>query len=188
MVETIENLETTQTEVVSTETQTEVETSTEWKAPTSPEELDTMIKAAVNKSNTEMLKALGVKSIKEFKEQKTEFETKYNELGNIVNERDEYQTKYQDLNNEIKTLKEETILNKLNIQEDYKNDLKQLALAQVTEEKNFEQVLTEMVTGRYKYATRGTSQVRMGTERNQTQQENSNVSPELAKKYPWLNK
>lgn len=159
----------------------------EFKAPASKEELDQLTQAAINRAKTEMLKDLGVKSVKEFKEFKNEIETKYSEFDSLLKEKDEYASKYESLVNEHTTLKQQQVLDRLSIQDEYKEDLTKLALDQVSESKNFEQVLSEMVNGKYKYAVSKASQIKMGTEK--TQNENSSaVSPELSRKYPWLKK
>jgi hypothetical protein len=181
--QTIEQVNEPTEKVVSNE-QVQAQTE-EFKAPSSKEELEQLTQAAINRAKTEMLKDLGVKSVKEFKDFKNEIETKYTQYDSLLKEKDEYASKYESLVNENITLKRQQVLNKLNIQDEYKEDLTKLALDHVSESKNFEQVLTEMVNSKYKYAVTGTSQIKMGTSKTETQP-NQTYSPEVLKRMPWL--
>ena len=180
-VETVE-------ETVSTVENQEV--SEVWTAPTK-EDFEKAIKAAENKTYTRALKELGVKSTKEFLEARTKLEQEKTEHDNILKEREDLQTKSTELQNELSVLKQERLFNKLNILEDYRNDLVKLAEGLVTAEKDFETVLTEMSTqDKYQYAFKGPEveqpKLKMGIEKQNVASKTSTVSETLVKKYPWL--
>lgn len=139
----------------------------EFKLPTSKEEYDTLVKSAVNRANTEILKALGVKSIKEFKEvqaKATEALTKFEELA----KRNEELTKtYESVSHEYETLKQTSILDRLAVKPEYREDLVKLAKDKIDENNSFEKVLQEMVEGKYSYTVTSSNAVvkKIGTEK-----------------------
>lgn len=139
----------------------------EWKAPESKEELDKLIKAAENRTYTKALKELGVSSIKDFKEMRSKLEQEKSYLETLTKERDEYADKVKSLEAELNSLKQERVLDKLNVQEEYREDLVKLAMEKVTDEKPFEQVLKEMVEGKYKYVVNKPNKIKMGIEKTE---------------------
>ena len=162
----------------------------EWTAPTK-EDFEKAIKAAENKTYTRALKELGVKSTKEFLEARTKLEQEKAEHDSILKEREDLNTKATELQSELSVLKQERLFNKLNILEDYRNDLVKLAEGLVTDEKDFESVLTEMATmDKYQYAFKGSEaekpKLKMGIEKQNPATKTSTVSETLVKKYPWL--
>jgi hypothetical protein len=140
----------------------------EWKAP-SKEEYEIAIKSAANKANTEILKSLGVKSVKEFKETYTKFEQEKSNLDTLIKEKDEYAGKSKSLEAELNSLKQERVLDKYNVQSEYREDLVKLAMDKVTEDKPFENVLKELVEGKYKYVVATSSNIKMGTEKTKVE-------------------
>ena len=120
--QTIEQTNETIQTVSNEDVQTEV---LEWKAP-SKEEYEIAIKSAANKANTEILKSLGVKSVKEFKETYTKFEQEKSNIDTLIKEKDEYAGKYKSLEAELNSLKQERVLDKYNVQDEYKEDLVKL--------------------------------------------------------------
>lgn len=158
----------------------------EWKAPESKEELDKLIKAAENRTYTKALKELGVASIKDFKIQQEEIKEQLNSLGTLKENYENAQKEYDTLKNDYTSLRKETILGALNVADEYREDLIKLAEAEVTEDKPFEEVVKELVEGRYKHVV-ATPQLRMGTERRQAEETNT-ISPEIRQRYPWLDK
>jgi hypothetical protein len=184
-----QTIEQSQEPVNETVSNDEVQAQTEeWTPPQSKDELEQLTKAAINRAKTEILKELNVKSVKEFKEYQVNLENKFNEYNSVQKERDEYAGKYESLVNEHTTLKQERVLDKLSVQDEYRNDLTKLAMDQVSDTKDFETVLSEMVNGKYKYAVGKTSQIKMGIEKTGSDSNTQSVSPDLAKKYPWLKK
>ena len=112
----LENQETVVEEVKVNEPSQEVssestaeDTKQEWVAPQTPDELDVMLKSASNKAKTAILKELGVKSIKEFKESYEQTQSKYIRIQNIKRKRrTKYASKYESLVNEHTSLKTRT--------------------------------------------------------------------------------
>jgi len=165
-----------------------------WKAPESKEALDAILKAEANRTYTKALKDLGVNSVKEFLESKTKLEQDRTNYDNILKEKKDLTEKTNNLEKELYINKIEGLFNKLNILEDYKEDIGSLAMEQVTDEKSFESVLTEMSKNpKYQFAFKNASPVpnqvkpgvKMGIEK-QNPATKSNVTETLAKKYPWL--
>lgn len=150
---------------VSTDNTTTTETANE--LPKTFEEFEIAKKAAVNKANTEILKALGVKSIKEFKEvqsKATEALTQFEELA----KRNEELTKtYESVSHEYETLKQTSILDRFAVKPEYREDLVKLAKDKIDKDNSFEKVLQEMVEGKYSYAVTPSSTVvkKIGTEK-----------------------
>ena len=125
----------------------------EWKAPESKEDLDVLLKAEANRTYTQALKDLGVSSVKEFKELQTSLETKSKDIDKVIEDKLSISTKYDSTLKELESLKEESILNKLSVNDDYKEDLLSLARAKVDEDNSLESILTDMVANKYKYTT-----------------------------------
>ena len=166
--------ETTQTEEVSTET-----TEDTFKAPDSQDALDVLLQAAANKANTKMLKDLEVKSVKEFKELKSTVDSQSDQFESLKTEIDDYKGKIENLNNDNNSLKQESIFNNLNVQDQYREDLTKLTLDKVSDDLSFEQVLTDMVNDKYKYTLDSTqTKVRMGAEKSSVS-ESSKLKAEM---------
>ncbi len=138
----------------------------EWQAPESEDALNVLMNASANKAKTEILKDLGVKSIKDFKESKTLFEAKQEEFNTISTERDQFSSKYDSAVKELDGLKEAVTLDKLNISDEYKEDLLKLAKPQVSDDKSLEDILSDMVTTKYKYATTTPGKFKVGIEKS----------------------
>jgi hypothetical protein len=158
----------------------------EWKPIESKEELNKLLKAEQNRTYTRALKELGVSSVKEFKELRAKVEQEKSYLETLTKERDEYAGKIKSLEAELNSLKQERVLDKLNVQEEYREDLVKLAMEKVTDEKPFEQVLKEMVEGKYKYTVANRLPIKMGIEKTEKVDQEPSVSDNLLKKYPWL--
>lgn len=169
-------------EAVSTE---EVQTI-EWKAPESKEALDNMLKAEANRTYTKALKDLGVSSVKEFKEAQIKLQEDLKSIESVRLEKEHAIKKATELQGEYNRLRTTSILNELNIEEDYREDLIKLASDKVNDETPIETVLKEMVEGKYKYTVANQSPIKIGTEKSQKISEDSTVSDGLKKKYPWL--
>lgn len=170
------------TEVVSNEEVTQVVTE-EWKAP-SKEDYEVALKSASNRAKTEILKELGVNSIKEFKTREAERGDLESQLETIRLDHENVQKRIEEVLTENNTLKQHKVLTSLNVQEDYINDIIKLASEQVTDEKPFEVVAKELIEGRYKY-TVGVPSVKMGSEKTKVD-DISTASKDLQKKYPWI--
>ena len=157
-----ENIQ-TQTNVVNQETLTETDsvnvnvsiddttTSNEFKLPTSKEEYDTLVQSAVNREKTNFLKALGVKSVKEFKEQVSKANEALTKFEELAKRNEELTKTYESVSHEYETLKQTSILDRLAVKPEYREDLVKLAKDKIDEKNSFEKVLQEMVEGKYSY-------------------------------------
>ena len=172
-----------QTETVEPVSTDEVKEEQEWVPPKTKEELDKLLKAAENRTYTRALKELDVTSVKAFKEYRTKLEQ---DRDTLIKEKDEYVGKYDNLVKEYTTLKQERILDKLNVQDEYRDDLVKLASEKATEDKPFEAVLKDMVEGKYKYTVADRNPIKMGAEKTEKVDQENTISDALKKKFPWL--
>ena len=62
--------------------------------------------------------------------------------------------------NEHTSLKHERVLDKLNIQDEYREDLTKLALDKVNDSMDFEAVISDMVNDKYRYTVNGNQQLK----------------------------
>lgn len=170
-------------ETVSTE---EVPAVEDWKAPASKEELEKLLKAESNKTFTRALKELGVNSVKEFKELQSKVESERTNIESIVQEKDKYANEIKDISAKYNKLVQDKILDELNIEEEYREDLMKLAQDKVSDQTPLSEVLKEMVAGKYKYTLANKGPVKMGTEKTDRVATEPTVSDALAKKYPWI--
>ncbi len=158
----------------------------EFKLPTTKEELDIMLKSATNKANTSILKKLGVKSVKEFKEVQAKANEALTQFETLSKQNQELSQKNEAISKEFESLKQTSILDRLNIREEYRDDLIKLAQDKVTEENSFEAVIKQLVETKYQYTVNGKA-VKFGSEKTDIETQNTTtVSPELQKKYSWL--
>ena len=153
--------------------------------PKTLEEFEIAKKAAANKANTEILKSLGVKSVKDFKDlqaKANETLTKYEELAkqteDLIKEK-------ETLSQEHETLKQTSVLDRLAVKSEYRDDLVKLAKDKVDGTNTFESVLKNLIDTKYQHAVQKNT-TRIGVERTQPETNQSDISPELQKKYAWL--
>jgi uncharacterized protein with gpF-like domain len=156
----------------------------EFKLPTTKKELDIMLKSAINKANTSILKTLGVKSVKEFKKVQAKANEALTQFETLSKQNQELSQKNEAISKEFESLKQTSILDRLNIREEYRDDLIKLAQDKVTEENSFEAVIKELVETKYQYTVNGKA-VKFGSEKTKTE-DTTTLSPELQKKYRWL--
>jgi hypothetical protein len=142
-----------------------------------------LLKAEANRTFTRALKELGVTSTKEFKIAQAQLETDRTNIDTITAQNNTYANEVKELEGKYNNLKQESVLNKLNISDEYREDLTKLALDKVTNEKSFENILTEMTTDKYQYAVTGTSTFRMGSEKNEAVIKSQTS---LSKKYSFI--
>jgi len=181
-------IEETQVETVETvSTQEDQQEQTEWKAPQTKEELDKLIKSAENKTYTKALKELGVKSVKDFLEYKTELDSKQEQFTQLEKDKEEYTGKLKTLESENITLKQERILDKLIDNDEYRDEILKLASSKIDDSNDFEKVLNEMAnTAKYEFMFKGNRSFKMGTEKNQVKQNSSTYSSQVTSQFPWL--
>lgn len=117
----------------------------QWTAPTE-EEYNTALKSASNKAKTDILKELGVKSVKEFQDLLATVES---EKGSYEDLKTKSEEKLKNLEVELSKAREEIALTKLGIPDEYKKDMLELARNSTSDEKDLETALKEVVE-RYK--------------------------------------
>ena len=125
---------------------TSVEDSNTVKEESSVQEVETYSKAdyekaiqsASSKAKNEILKSLGINSVKEFQELKNTYQT-------AINEKTTLEENISNLNKENTKLQENLLLSKLGVSEEYSNDLLTLAKSKVDENHSLEQVSRELL-------------------------------------------
>ena len=171
IIEQVQTQDQTETvdETVSTDDQKK-EQPKEWIAPASKEEFDNLVNSAVrssvDKAKTELLKQLGVVGVKQFKELQAKVESDKANIENITNERDQYANSVKELEAKYQKISQESLLKELNVDEQYREDLLELANKKVNETNPLDKVLREMVEGKYKYTTAQPTKIKMGTEKS----------------------
>jgi predicted nucleic acid-binding Zn-ribbon protein len=156
------------TTVIDESTNLEVETY-------SKEDYDKAIQSAKSKAKYDILKELGINSVKEFQELKNTYET-------AINEKKTLEKSLTDMNKKNTTLEEDLLLTKLGVSEEYKNDILTLAKSKVDESHNLEAVSKELLE-KYPQWRNVKETIKMGTEKSDAAPE---VSSTLSAKYPWL--
>lgn len=157
----------------------------EFKLPSTQEEYDNLVKAAVNKEKTLFLKELGVKSVKEYKEQVSKAQEALSQHEAIVKQTEEIAKEKESLSQQYETLKQTSVLDKLGVREEYREDMIKLARDKVTESVTFEAALKNIVDSKYQYTTiKGA--VKIGAEKTSTDNADKSNSSELHKKYSWI--
>lgn len=138
---------------------------------------DKAIKSAASKAKYDILKELGINSVKEFQELKNTYETAITEKGNL-------EKTLTDLNKKTTSLEEDLILTKLGVSEEYKQDMLTLAKSKVDESHNLETVSKELLE-KYPLWKNTKETIKMGTEKTDRPNE-PEVNSALLAKYPWL--
>jgi hypothetical protein len=177
--------ETTQSEEVSNEQiQTE---SNDSGLPKSQEELDVLLKSASNKAKTDILKDLEVNSIKEFKETQASLREKYSEYDSKLEKLNEYVGQNETLESELQSLKRERVLDKLNVQDEYRDDLTKLAMSKVDDSNDFDTVINKLVEGNYKFTVQQSTKPKIGVEKSeQSSDDTQKLSRDTLRRMPWL--
>lgn len=162
----------------------------EFKLPTTKEEYETLVKAAVNREKTLFLKELGVKSVKEYKETLAKAEESLTKYDELIKRNEELIKTHESLSHEYETLKQTSILDRLGVKDDYREDMVKLALSKVDDKNSFESVLKNLVESKYQYTVQGKSTVKFGTEKSTqtTSGTESSIPTGLQNKYPFLKK
>ena len=138
---------------------------------------DKAVKSAASKAKYDILKELGINSVKEFQELKSTYES-------AINEKSSLEKTLTDLNKKNTTLEEDLLLTKLGVSEEYKKDILTLAKSKVDEGHNLETVSKELLD-KYPQWRGAKETIKMGTEK--TDRPNEPETPNaLAAKYPWL--
>ena len=165
---------------------TSVEDSNTVKEESSVQEVETYSKAdyekaiqsASSKAKNEILKSLGINSVKEFQELKNTYQT-------AINEKTTLEENISNLNKENTKLQEDLLLSKLGVSEEYSNDLLTLAKSKVDENHSLEEVSKELLE-KYPQWKISRETIKMGTERSDNRTKEPEIDSALLKKFPWL--
>ena len=153
------------------------ESSTQEIETYSKADYDKAVKSAASKAKYDILKELGINSVKEFQDLKNTYETAINEKSNL-------EKSISDLNNKNTSLEEDLLLTKMGVSEEYKKDILTLAKSKVDEGHNLETVSKELLE-KYPQWRNVKETIKMGTEKSDFENK-PEVSSELLKKYSWL--
>lgn len=159
-----------------------VENTDDKKEPTTltftEEELHKRLQSERSKSKNDILKELGINSVKEFQELKNTYE-------NAINEKNTLETNLASLNKDKEKLQEDLMLSRLGVSEEYGNDLLTLAKSKVDENHSLEEVSKELLE-KYPQWRNSKESIRIGTEKTDNKAKEPEVDSELLKKYAWL--
>lgn len=151
------------------------ETSSKEVETYSKEDYEKAIKSAASKAKYDILKELGINSVKEFQELKSTYE-------NTITEKKTLEKSINDLNKKNTNLEEDLLLTKLGVSEEYKKDILTLAKSKVDEGHNLETVSKELLE-KYPQWRNAKETIKMGTEKSDAAPE---VSSTLTARFPWL--
>lgn len=158
----------------------------EFKLPTTKEEFEKAMKAAVNREKTNFLKELGVKSVKEYREQSTKAKEALTQFEELTKQKQALTQEKEAVSQQYESLKQTHTLDMLGVKPEYREDMVKLAQDKVTAENSFETVLKELIETKYQYTVQGKGNVKFGTEKTTEKTKDSTTSTELQKKYSWL--
>lgn len=150
----------------------------------SPEKVETIsmdehkkaLQSASSKAKYDILKELGINSVKEFQELKNTYEM-------TINERKSLEEKLAEMSNKNTTLEEDLILTKLGVSEEYKKDVLTLAKTKIDDGHNLETVSKQLLE-KYPQWKNVRETIRMGTEKSEDV--TPEVSSTLTARFPWL--
>ena len=141
-------------------------------------ELNKRIQSATSKGKNELMKELGISSVKDFQDLKTNYET-------AINTKTSLEENINTLNQEKVKLSEDLMLTKLGVSEEYKEDLLTLAKSKVDENHTLEDISKSLLEKFPQF--KGVKEtIKMGTEKAEIKQDKPPVDEEMARKYPWL--
>ena len=128
-----------------------------WVAPATEEEYNKALQSAASKAKYALLQELNIKSVDDYKAKVSQYETAINESKSLK----EANTKYQE---QINDLNETLVMEKMGVDDAFKDDLLTLAKAKVTDEIDFSKAV-EMVLEKNPTWRRDKEPVRIGTEK-----------------------
>ena len=137
------------------------------------EELKKEVQSASSKAKNDILKALGISSVKEFQDLKSNYE-------NTIKDTETLKSENEKLNNML-------VLNKLNVREDVSDDFIDLTKKRMTGDKSFSDAAAEVIE-LYPNMTKNNNikDFKIGTEKNENKTTEQKYSSEMIKRYPWL--
>ena len=141
-------------------------------------ELNKRIQSATSKGKNELMKELGISSVKDFQDLKTNYET-------AINTKTSLEENINTLNQEKVKLSEDLMLTKLGVSEEYKEDLLTLAKSKVDDNHTLEDISKSLLEKFPQF--KGVKEtIKMGTEKAEIKQDKPPVDEEMAKRFPWL--
>ena len=138
------------------------------------EEYDKAIKSSSGKAKNEILKELGISSVKDFATLKQSYEEAIKSTEELSSAND--------------ALKKKLVLKDLNIRDDVSDDFISLANKRITDDKTFEDAAKE-VAELYPNMVReytATKNVKLGNEKKDGSKKEPEYSEELLKRFPFL--
>lgn len=144
------------------------------------EEFNKAIQSASSKAKNEILKDLGINSVKEFKDLQATYNT-------AISEKDTLVTQKTELENEIASLKINAKIAALGVAEEFKDDFLELTEVKMSKtNKSFDEVSKEILEKNQHWLTANKIN-KLGNDRSDVDKKADNgVSEELKSKYPWL--
>lgn len=177
----IENVTNTETTVETTETETPVVEVEATPKTFTEEEFNKAIQSASSKAKNDILKELGISSVKDFKDLQNTYNT-------AIQEKDTLKTKQTELENELASLKLNAKVVALGVAEEFKDDFLELAEVKMTKgNKSFDDVSKEILEKNKHWLTSSKIE-KLGNDQSKSNIQDSHVSDELKSKYPWLAK
>ena len=164
---------------ITTESETaQVEAESNTTITLTETELNKRLQSASSKAKGELLKELGINSVKDFQDLKTNYET-------AINNKTTLEESISTLNQEKTKLSGDLMLTKLGVSEEYKDDLLTLAKSKVDENHSLEDISKSLLEKFPQF--KGVKEtIKMGTEKATIKQDKPPVDDEMARKYPWL--
>ena len=152
-----------------------VEGKSEYVAPTE-EEYKKAIQSAASKAKYAILQEMGVKSVDEFK-------NKYSEYDSAIKENKSLQDKIKEQEVLIGKQQEDLVLEKLQVSDEFRSDLITLAKAKVSDTVDFKSACEEVLQKNPNWKA-VSDPVKLGTEKSESK--TTSAEDVLSKKYKWL--
>ena len=156
----------------------EVEPAKEATITMSELDFNKRIQSERSTSKNELLKELGIKSVKEFTELKASYETAINSAKSL-------EDNITNLNKDKTKLQEDLLIARLGVDEKHKDDLLTLAKSKVNDTNSLEDVAKDLLNS-YPQFKAVKEPFKMGTDRAIGTESGKKVSEEMAARFPWL--
>ena len=171
-MEEANNTVTTETSIPS-DTASDVKPEPETMHSYSQEEYDKAIKSAASKAKGDILKELGITSVKDFAILKESYEKS-------ISDTEALRKTNEELSNKL-------VLKSLNVRDDNADDFISLASKRITDGKGFEQAAKEVAEA-YPNMLNSPNMPKIGTEKAESEPKKEMYSARMLEKYPFLKK
>ena len=172
-MEEANNTVTTETTIPS-HTDSDVKPESENSATYSQEEYDKAIKSAASKAKGDILKELGITSVKDFTALKESYEKS-------ISDTEALRKTNEELSNRL-------VLASLNVKDDNADDFIALASKRVSDKKDFSTAAKEVAEAYPNMLTSYNTRPTMGSEKSETKERKEEYSARMLEKYPFLKK